>query len=133
MPSASSTALARLAALQEARGEAGDVVLSCEGGSTRAHASILTMGSDYFQRALSKTWVIRRAWAREEALRRLVVRDCPAAVLAATIDWMYGVEIPEDFGELEDLLRIADMFLMEELKEEVGRRLGLEMAETNYR
>ena len=70
---------------------------------------------------------------QEHGLRKLTVTDYPPAVLAVAIGWMYGISIPEAFGELKDLLGLADRLLMEELKEEVGRRLGLEMAETNYR
>jgi len=128
MDTAPSTLLARAAALHRAREGTGDVAIACGGATSRAHSQILAMGSDYFLRALAEEWVVE-----EQGLRKLVVTDFSLAVLAAAIGWMYGVCIPEEFGELKDLLRIADMFLMEELKEEVGRRLGLLVSTDNYR
>merc|ERR1719495_807853 len=40
---------------------------------------------------------------------------------------MYGIEIPEDFNNINDLkslLHLADQFLMENLKDAVGFRIG---------
>ena len=45
---------------------------------------------------------------------------------------MYGVELSEDFEDLQGLLRLSDMFFMEELREEAGRRLAKGITAGNY-
>ena len=45
---------------------------------------------------------------------------------------MYGVELPGDFEDLQGLLRLADMFSMEELREEAGRCLVKGITAKNY-
>ena len=42
------------------------------------------------------------------------------------------MELPEEFADLQGLLRLADMFFMEELREEVGRRLAMGITAENY-
>ena len=71
---------------------------------------------------------------QEHGLRKLTVTNYyPPAVLAVAIGWMYGISIPEAFGELKDLLGLADRLHMEELKEEVEKRLTLLVTKENYR
>ena len=43
-------------------------------------------------------------------------------VLATAVDFIYGIEIPEDFGseDAKSLLAMADLYLMEDLKDAVG-------------
>ena len=41
------------------------------------------------------------------------------------VDFMYGIDIPEDFkGDLKSLLHLADLYLMEDLKDAGGSRIG---------
>jgi len=127
MDAAKSTFLARGAALHPTREAKGDVLLTCDDGtSTRAHALILSMGSVFFEARLNEVW-------SEEGERRVAVEDCPAAVLSAIVDFMYGIDVPADFEELGSLLRVSDRLLMEELREGVARRLVLKVSEENVR
>ena len=48
------------------------------------------------------------------------VKDCAPEILTCVVDYMYGNPVPEHFAELEDLLRQADYFMMEDLKSAVG-------------
>jgi len=129
--SSAAPALALVAALQRTRREEGNVVITTEGGATiRAHGLILSLGSEYFKTALSATW-------QEEGRRELALQAAPA-VVAAAVDYMYGIEVPSDFGleaagVLGELLELADRLLMDELKEEAGRRLALRLSVDNYR
>ena len=45
---------------------------------------------------------------------------------------MYGVELPEHFEDLQGLLHLANMFFMEELRAEAGRRLAMDITVGNY-
>ena len=141
MDAAKSTFLARGAALHPTREAKGDVLLTCDDGtSTRAHALILSMGWDmlrpfeinnlsrsvFFEARLNEVW-------SEEGERKVAVEDCPAAVLSAIVDFMYGIDVPAYFEELGSLLRVSDRLLMEELREEVARRLVLKVSEENVR
>jgi len=132
--SSAAAALVALAALQRTREEEGDVVIVTEGGATtRAHALVLSMGSEYFKAALSSTW-------QEEGRREHALQTAPA-VLAAAINYMYGIEVAGDFGleaagetgDMGELLELADRLLMDELKEEVQRRLARRLTVENYR
>merc|ERR1719209_1265600 len=131
MSSAKAALVARIAALQRAREEEGDdVVIRTEGGATtRAHSLVLSMGSEYFKAALSSTW-------KREGRAEQTLQAAPAAV-AIAIDFMYGIEVPADLGleapgGLAEVLRLADMLLAEELKEEVARRIAIYLAVDNY-
>jgi len=132
--SSAAAALVALATLQRTREEEGDVVIVTEGGATtKAHALVLSMGSEYFKAALSSTW-------QEEGRREHALQTAPA-VLAAAIDYMYGIEVAGDFGleaagetgDMGELLELADRLLMDELKEEVQRRLARRLTVENYR
>ena len=50
--------------------------------------------------------------------------ECSPRILAAVVDFIYGIAIPEDIkGDFEDaktLLAMADLYLMEDLKDTVG-------------
>ena len=86
--------------------------------------------SEYFKAALSSTW-------EREGRAEQTLQAAPAAV-AIAIDFMYGIEVPahlglEAPGGLAEVLRLADMLLAEELKEEVARRLAISLAVDNYR
>ena len=48
--------------------------------------------------------------------------ECSPRVLATAVDFIYGIEIPEDFSseDAKSLLAMADLYLMEDLKDAVG-------------
>jgi len=122
---AASCAAAVMASLQRSRSTTGDFTLTCEGQEIRAHLLVLSHGSDYFRGATASEWI-------EKGKNSMDIKECEPATLVATIDFLYGVELPEEFADLQGLLRLADMFFMEELREEVGRRLAVGISVDNY-
>ena len=55
------------------------------------------------------------------------VKEFSHDVLSAAVDFMYGKDIPEDFNnikDLEGLLQMADQYLMKDLKDAAGSRIG---------
>ena len=60
------------------------------------------------------------------------VGECEPATLDTVVAFMYGVEVPEGFPDLHGLLGLADRFLLEEVKEEAGRRIALQMNAQNF-
>ena len=53
----------------------------------------------------------------------LKVEECPPHILATVVDFIYGIRIPEDIGseDAKSLLAMADLYLMEDLKDAVGQ------------
>jgi len=120
MSSAAATSvLASMAALQGAREDTGDFTMTCRGATLKAHALVLSMGSEFFKGSMGLPG-------------DLDFKECEPATLATTIDFLYGVDVPEGFQDLQGLLRLADMFIMEALKEEVVRRLARGLTEENF-
>ena len=60
------------------------------------------------------------------------IKACSPASLAVAVDFIYGVEVPDGFADLQGLLRLADMYLLESLRGEVGRRLAGGITEQNF-
>ena len=77
------------------------------------HSAIIRR-STYFATAL--TTDVGNANPKSE----MEVKDCAPEILTCVVDYMYGNPVPEHFAELEDLLRQADYFMMEDLKSAVG-------------
>ena len=77
------------------------------------HSAIIRR-SKYFATAL--TTDVGNANPKSE----MEVKDCAPEILTCVVDYMYGNPVPEHFAELEDLLRQADYFMMEDLKSAVG-------------
>ena len=62
------------------------------------------------------------------------VKDFSHKVLSTAVDFMYGIEIPDDFNnsdDLKSLLHMADLFLMEGLKDAAGFRIGKDLNKEN--
>ena len=62
------------------------------------------------------------------------VKEFSFEVLSTAVDFMYGIEIPEDFNNsdnLKSLLHMADQYLMEDLKDAVGFRIGKDLSREN--
>ena len=56
-----------------------------------------------------------------------VAKEFSHKVLSTAVDFMYGIDIPEDFKDVDDLkslLHLSDLYLMEDLKVAVGSRIG---------
>ena len=55
--------------------------------------------------------------------KTMEVKEFSYKVLSAAVDFMYGIEIPEEFDNQEDLkslLHMTDLYLMEDLKDAAG-------------
>ena len=55
--------------------------------------------------------------------KAMEVEEFSYEVLSTAVDFMYGIEIPEGFNKVEDLrslLHLADLYLMEDLKDAAG-------------
>ena len=61
------------------------------------------------------------------------VWECEVATLETVVAFMYGLEVPEGFLDLQGLLELGDRFLLEELKEEAGRRIAQHIDDQNFR
>ena len=62
------------------------------------------------------------------------VKEFSHDVLSTAVDFMYGKDIPEDFNnakDLEGLLHMADQYLMADLKDAVGARIGKALTKEN--
>ena len=70
--------------------------------------------SEYFKTALSTSVGTNN--------KVLNVEECSSRVLATAVDFIYGIGIPEDFSseDAKSLLAMADLYLMEDLKDAVG-------------
>ena len=59
-------------------------------------------------------------------------KDCSVEALNVAVNFMYSISIPGDFTEHGELLHLADLFMMEDLKEVVVERLAKDLAKANY-
>jgi len=100
--------------------ESADVALHCAGQVIKAHSVILAMRSPYFKTALNSD---------VGSNNQLEVKECSPEVLSTTIKFIYGIGLPEDLsvGDAKDLLTIADLYHMEDLKEALAPGLGAQL------
>ena len=76
--------------------------------------------SEYFQKAEAfKT-------ATHNTTKVIEVKECPYHVLEAVINFMYGIDLPGPYttADVESLLTMADLYLMEDLKDAVATHLA---------
>ena len=59
--------------------------------------------------------------------------ECPPHVLEGVINFMYGIElpVPEDMADVESVLVMADLYLMEDLKDSVASLLAPHLNKDN--
>ena len=81
--------------------------------------------SEYFEMALSNDWL-------EKKEKKMELKECSAAVLHVAVNFMYGINIPEGFKEYDELLRLADLFMMDNLKEVIEERLAKALKKSSY-
>lgn len=81
--------------------------------------------SDYFKTALDT--------AVGEKKESIEVEECPFHVLAIIIDFIYGTEIPDDISlhDAKTLLGMADLYLMEDLKDAVSPLIAKRLTNSN--
>ena len=66
--------------------------------------------------------------------KTMEVKDFSFEVLSTAVDFMYAIEIPQDFNngdDLKSLLHLADQYLMEKLKDAAGFRIGKDLKKEN--
>ena len=66
--------------------------------------------------------------------KTMEVKEFSYGVLSAAVDFMYGIEIPEEFDNEEDLkslVHMADLYLMEDLKDAAGFLIGRTLSQGN--
>ena len=66
--------------------------------------------------------------------KTLEVTEFSYEVLSAAVDFMYGIELPEDFNskdDLKNLLHLADLYLMDKLKNAVSNRISKDLNTEN--
>ena len=81
--------------------------------------------SEYFETALSKDWL-------EKKENKMELKDCSTEALHVAVNFMYGINIPEDFKEHGELLHLAELFMMDNLKEVIEELLAKAMTKLNY-
>merc|ERR1712013_787354 len=109
-----------LEALHKTKQETGDFDLTCQGKVVKAHSFILSMRSEYFKTAMNTA-------VGNSNKKTLEVVEFSYEVLSTGVDFIYGIEIPEEFNDEDDLrslLRMADLYLMEDLKDAAGFKIS---------
>ena len=81
--------------------------------------------SEYFEMALSKDWL-------EKKEKRMELKECSVEALHVAVNFMYGINIPEDFKEHGELLHLAELFMLDNLKEVIEERLAKSLTKLNY-
>merc|ERR1719495_28488 len=79
------------------------------------------MRSEYFKTAMNTTV------GNNNNKKKLEVVEFSYEVLSTAVDFMYGIEIPEEFNDEDDLvnlLHMADHYLMEDLKDATGFKIS---------
>jgi len=119
------TSVSRLAALNLRRDQDADFTLYCQGTTILAHSFLLASTSEYFEMALSNDWL-------EKKEKKMELKECSAEALHAAVNFMYGINIPEGFKEYGELLHLADLFMMDNLKEVIEERLAKALKKSSY-
>ena len=68
-----------------------------------------------------------------ETTKVIEVKECPHNVLETVIDFMYGIDLPCTFStaDVESLLFMADLYLMEDLKDAVASHMAPRLNKNN--
>lgn len=115
----------RLRALHMKRDSEGDFDLLCQGKTLRAHSFVLATSSAYFEAALSKEWMERNSG-------RMELKDCSFEALEVAVNFMYHLHIPDGFSENIELLHLADLLMMDDLKGNAAALLAKSLSHANY-
>ena len=89
------------------------------------HSIVLTTMSPYFKTALKTPLT-------DQKYKSMLVECCTFEVFVQAVNYMYGIDIAEDFSDLIGLMDIAELFLMPSLKNEVSLRLSETLNKSNY-
>jgi len=115
-----------LASMTKSR-EEGDITLKCEGRDIKAHSLILQQRSDYFKTAEAFNT------ATQNKTKVFEVKECPHHVLEVVINFMYGINLrgPYSIEDAESLLTMADLYLMEDLKDAIASHVAPHLDKDN--
>ena len=96
----------------------------------------IILRSPYFKTALNTDVGSNNQSSRKRTKgiqNQLEVKECSPEVLSITIKFIYGIGLPEDLGveDAKNLLTIADLYIMEDLKEAVAPVLGAQLDKDN--
>jgi len=107
--------------------EQGDITLKCEEKDIKAHSFILKGRSDYFKTAEDFKALVG------DTTKVFEVKECPHKVLEAVINFMYGIDLPGTFStaDVESLLFMADLYLMDDLKDAVASHMATRLNKDN--
>jgi len=105
--------------------EGADYSLVCGSEVFRVHSFVLTTRSPYFKALLAKGW-------QGSGAKTTTITDRNPEALKVVIDFMYGVEIPENSGIIAEVLELANFYLMEDMREKAVALAMGEINQTNY-
>jgi len=107
--------------------EQGDITLKYEEKDIKAHSFILKGRSDYFKTAEDFKALVG------DTTKVFEVKECPHKVLEAVINFMYGIDLPGTFStaDVESLLFMADLYLMDDLKDAVASHMATRLNKDN--
>ena len=63
---------------------------------------------------------------------QMELKSCSFGALEVAVNFMYHQPIPNGFSGNIELLHLADMFMMDDLKEETAAQLARNLSEENY-
>ena len=71
--------------------------------------------------------------ATHNTTKVIEVKECPHRVLEAVINFMYGIDLPGSFSttDVDNLLTMADLYLMDDLKDAVASQMALYLNKDN--
>ena len=129
---AAASLLASLARLARNSNTA-DFTLICGGERRQVHSTILTERSPFFDSAFER-------WTNGGE-KEVTIKDCDMDSLNTVIDFMYGIEIPnepksakeEDLNKLTNILELAERFQIWDLKRELSAIMASRIYMDNYR
>ena len=64
--------------------------------------------------------------------KKIVFKDCSAEEMSVAVNFMFGFSLSGDFKENGELLHLAELFMMEDLKQVTVKCLANELTKDNY-
>ena len=106
-------------------GEGGtDFTVICKDMEIPVHSFVLSARSSVFQTAINGNF-------KEKKERRITINDFESKTVEEMIRFLYGFEIPEILENIEELLALADMYQLDDLKAATVLRMGQNIQKEN--
>ena len=96
-------------------GEFSDVTIICESGNFKVHRFALEQKSAYFRNMLKSCF--------KESSGEIKLKNVSADILLKILPHFYGATITVSYDDINDVLRLADMWFLDSLKEHCERQL----------